>query len=409
MYALILLIACWITHSDVDCAKESRPFDQMTIILNAISLVLAGVLALVAWGAFFWQFNPAWVALPLAGLMAAVIFRLDQSMASSDWQLAGVLRQGPLPSAWYWKVGARVLVAWLLAYGTALGTMLALFSDAITNHIQEERAMANIPVETEYAALKDDVRKRSVTPIEAELVALNQQRAQLQSNVQANLNRQDEVIGRASTARIEADREKVGGRVAGQQYIPGEGPRWAEAQRQQREADRLSDAAASLLASLSTQLKDLQTRLDDKSAELRQANQSYERQRQDLEAQKLRDPRYIPVRDDPLMRFMALEAMKANPTTGPAVSHISWIAQVLLLTLELAFLLVKVIFAPASVYTVRLITKTKLEAAGVAGGYGADRDELRRQRPPLRIVPQEEYTRQNANEPLNEQRHDRPL
>jgi hypothetical protein len=383
----LLSLACWITHADIECAQESRTFDQLTIGLNAVSLLLAGVLALVAWSAFFLQFNPVWLALPLALLVAAIVFRLDQAMSASDWELAGVLRQGPLPREWYYKVGARVLVAWLLAYATALGLMLALFSDAITNHLQIERSKANVPIDQEYSALKDDLRRRLVAPLETELAALNSQRSHLQTNVQANLNRQDDALARASAARIEADREKVGGQVAGQRYIPGEGPRWAEAQRQQKEADRLSSIATANVGGLESQIREAHVRIDSKSAELRQANQEFARQISELDKRKLSDPRFIPVRDDPLMRYVAFEEMKSDPKQGAAVSHLSFMAQMLLLTLELAFLLVKLVFAPASVYTVRLITKTKLEAAHVAGDFAGNRDEMRRQRPPLRVVP----------------------
>jgi hypothetical protein len=209
----------------------------------------------------------------------------------------------------------------------------------------------------------------------------------LQTNVQANLNRQDDALARASAARIEADREKVGGQVAGQRYIPGEGPRWAEAQRQQKEADRLSSIATANVGGLESQIREAHVRIDSKSAELRQANQEFARQISELDKRKLSDPRFIPVRDDPLMRYVAFEEMKSDPKQGAAVSHLSFMAQMLLLTLELAFLLVKLVFAPASVYTVRLITKTKLEAAHVAGDFAGNRDEMRRQRPPLRVVP----------------------
>jgi hypothetical protein len=74
----------------------------------------------------------------------------------------------------------------------------------------------------------------------------------------------------------------------------------------------------------------------------------------------------------------------------------------LLVTLELIFLAIKIVFAPASVYQVRLIARTKLEAAGVSARFARGMDENNRNRPRggLRVVG---GANEEANRPQQEE------
>jgi hypothetical protein len=65
-----------------------------------------------------------------------------------------------------------------------------------------------------------------------------------------------------------------------------------------------------------------------------------------------------------------------------------WGAILVLMTLELMFLLIKIVFAPASVYTVRLIARTKAEAATVNAEFERKMQDIQQGRPrrTLRVV-----------------------
>jgi hypothetical protein len=107
-----------------------------------------------------------------------------------------------------------------------------------------------------------------------------------------------------------------------------------------------------------------------------------------LEKEKLHDPRRIAKRDDPLLRYTALQELKQDAVYGQAVEQFDWLAKIVLVTFELMFLLIKVVFAPSSVYLVRLIAQTKLEAAKVAAELEAELSDInrKRRRPDLHVV-----------------------
>lgn len=382
----LLDTSCIVTLSDPELAVESNAFDRMTIIANAFALLLAVLLALVVWNAFFAEFLPMPLAVLLAFLVAGIVFALDQRMGASDWELAGVLRQGPLPPSWWAKLAARVAVAFFLAYATAIGMTLSLFHASIDAYLQEKRSLTNSAIEAEYAKSIDDARARLIAPLEAELLTVNTERDQLLKSFQANQKASLDAQDRASRARIEAGREEKGGKIDGVKYVPGKGTLWEEATRQQAEADRLATIGANGAQASQLRLDEVKARVDTKFQQLNAANLAYESERARLETKKLNDPRYVPKRDDPLMRFMALSELETHPTYGAAVQKFSLIAKAVLLTLELAFFMIKIVFAPASVYTVRLITRTKLEAMQVASGYGEKRDEKRQQHRKLRVI-----------------------
>ena len=114
----------------------------------------------------------------------------------------------------------------------------------------------------------------------------------------------------------------------------------------------------------------------------------YRVQSLDLEVQKQRDSRWMPERNDPLMRYIALRDIKQDPKVGAAAQEFHWMMVLVLLTLELSFLIVKYLCAPASVYTVRLIARTKREAAEVSAEHARNIESIHRGRPRgnLRVV-----------------------
>ena len=71
--------------------------DHFQMIWKAVLLAAVGGIALFAWGGFFGQFWPLYIALPLTVVVIIWIVMIDQIMGASRWALQGVLgvpRQG---------------------------------------------------------------------------------------------------------------------------------------------------------------------------------------------------------------------------------------------------------------------------------------------------------------------------
>lgn len=379
----LLDIACIITRADQDLARESNKLDQLAIIWHAIALLTVSLIALICWTAFFSSFLPGWVALLLGLVVGAVIFQLDQAMGASDWELAGVLREEGWGKSFYGRLALRGGVSFLLAQATAMGVCLWLFSGAIDNRLQEQRTAKNAAVEKVYEGLQGEVKARIVSPVEEELKAAQDTRRQLRRHIGTAQSALDNAQDAAKTGRIEAGRE-----ADGLNRRKGMGPRYYEAKRQEEEARRSAQRAQEQMHADTARLTEIETQIAGLARLLESRTKEYQDQVRLLEEKRLRDPRWMPERNDPLLRVMALWAIEADATYGGAVRYFSYGVQIVLITLEMTFLLIKIVFAPASVYTVRLIARTRAEAAQVSATYARNVDQIRRNRPRgnLRIV-----------------------
>ncbi len=376
-------IACIITRADHDLARESNKLDQWAIIWHAAALLTVTLIALICWTAFFSSFLPMWAALLLGLVVGAVIFQLDQAMGASDWELAGVLCEEGRGKSFYGRMALRVGVSLLLAQATAMGVCLWLFSGAIDNRLQAQRTARNVEVEKIYEGLQGELKGRIITPVEQELKAAQDTRSQLRRSIATAQSAIDEVQETAKTARIEAGRE-----ADGLNRRRGMGPRFREAKRQEEEAHRTAKRTQERMRADTARLSEVDTQIAELTRLLETRTKEYQAQVRLLEEKKLRDPRWMPERNDPLLRVMALWDIEADETYGRAVRYFSYGAQLVLVTLEMTFLLIKIVFAPASVYTVRLIARTRAEAASVSANYARNVDQIRRNRPRgnLRIV-----------------------
>jgi len=381
----LLRAACVITRSDAGLAAQSNGFDKATIHASAVALILAFVVATLAWSAFFASFLSLPAAITLGTLSGILVFVFDQALGASDWELAGVLATAKASSAYWLKVGLRIGVALLLAQATAVGATLALFRDAIDNRLQSNRLESNAPVQEEYARAKADLASRLIEPATTRLKQVDEDRARaIRAEEEARAVRL-RARQQAASARVEAGREITGGLDG---YIRGDGPRHKEALRQEQEADHAEADAAAEFAAAGSTLSRIEHERVEVLKEMAAAEGRMREQSAALDRSLEADARYVPHRNDPLLRYMALHQIKSDPVTGPPARSFSLLMNLVLVTFELMFLLIKMVFAPASVYTVRLIARTRAEAATVAVEYGRTLDGLRQNphRPSLRVV-----------------------
>jgi hypothetical protein len=378
-----LLFSCYISRADPDLCFKSKLFDQITIAANAIAILTLAVLSTLAWTVFFQSFLPTWKALPLGVLCALIIVQVEAAMAASDWQLAGVLSTG-LPSPVYWfRITLRLLIAWLFAQATAVGVTLGLFDGPIQTHLQQQLTAQNAPVETEYATRRNEIRSGIIGSIEKELTAAQDARLLSEKALRQLQVKKDDAQDRSDTAYIEEGREE-----RGLDRPRGKGARYDDQKRQRDVAEGLKTSATEEINQERESLKLLNARIEELLKQKRAQARALQKAEKALEREKRQDPRLIPKRDDPLLRYIALQELKQDAVYGQAVEQFDLLAKIVLVAFELMFLLIKIVFKPPDGYLVRLIAQTKLEAARVAAELESELSEINRNRkqPDLRVV-----------------------
>jgi hypothetical protein len=378
-----LLFSCYISRADPHLCAQSNQFDQITIAANAIAILTLAVLSTLAWTVFFQSFLPTWKALPLGVLCALIIVQVEAAMAASDWQLAGVLSTG-LPSPVYWfRITLRLLIAWLFAQATAVGVTLGLFDGPIQTHLQQQLTAQNAPVETEYATRRNEIRSGTIGSIEKELTAAQDARLLSEKALRQLQVKKDTAQDRSDTAYIEEGREE-----RGLDRPRGKGARYDDQKRQRDVAEGLKTSATEEINQERESLKLLNARIEELLKQKRAQARALQKAEKALEREKRQDPRLIPKRDDPLLRYIALQELKQDAVYGQAVEQFDLLAKIVLVAFELMFLLIKIVFKPPDGYLVRLIAQTKLEAARVAAELESELSEINRNRkqPDLRVV-----------------------
>ncbi|EMK3316325.1 DUF4407 domain-containing protein [Vibrio vulnificus] len=380
----LLKLACGIARADYDIACDATFYDRVTIYSNAAMLVLLGILACVAWTAFWASFLPIGPAISLGMLVGLIVFLIDAAISASDWEMAGILRIAP-PNKSYWvKITARAIIAFFLANATATGATMWLFGDTIEAHLQSKQIAKNAALEAEYVQRKKDL-SLAVKLLSNEVEAKQAERAELQKKIEQAIAERHQANVRASNARIEAGRQ-IDGALPG--YKAGPGALYRDEKRKEEEAVRLATSASEDIRRWEIRRKSLDDSIATLNTTINSKQTEYLSQALIQDEQKVRDPRWTPVRNDPLIRYIALDEILRDPEIGRAASKFSLLMTFVLLTLELSFLLIKVFCSPASVYMVRLIARTKRDAAAVSIEYARSIEDVRRTQPrgKLRVV-----------------------
>ena len=397
----LLKIACVIARADFDLARDANHFDRLTIYSNAALLVLLGTLATVAWTVFWSSFLTLETAIPLGILVGSIVFLMDQAMSASDWEIAGVLRMEPQSRAYWLKLAGRTLIAFLLAIATATGFTLWMFGETIEAHLQSKQIANNAPLEADYEQRKADLAfalKLLINEVEAKQA----ERAELLKQIEQAIAERDQANVRASNARIEAGRQ-IDGALPG--YKAGPGALYRDEKRKEEEAVRLAKSVSKDISRWEMRRTNLDEAIANLNASLKSQKAEYLSQAVKLDEEKVKDKRWTPLRNDPLMRYIALEEIKRDAELGTAATKFYWLMTCVLLTLELSFLLIKVFCTPASVYMVALVARTKREAATISSEFARNLDAVRRNHPRgnLRVVSGEPEQPQPQPQPEGEQ------
>jgi len=142
---------------------------------------------------------------------------------------------------------------------------------------------------------------------------------------------------------------------------------------------RLKTNAKQMRSDLQKELKRITARLED----IRTNKQQYILQHY---REVMRSPAFVPFRDGPISRLMAMERLKQEPGIGKEIAYFSIMIKALLVFFEIAPILSKMFFGPPTVYATALQMQTKrvteqiLEDDGLSGSEIEDQIALEKRK-----------------------------
>ena len=344
-------------------------------------------------------------------VIALTVFMFDRALYQSDWFYQGFLwDQSGQPGSQarrLLRVTMRLAMSFGLAWVIALFLELAIFSDTITDRIKQDHIAANQPViqkiarheaelasdldrrRADLALLEDLLRKELATPLPAEPTSARLE--DLAQQIKA-LDAQDEAL-RAEVRQLletikgyaaEMNAEQLGQRLSPTSSgRPGLGPRYQfarqqkemhEEQRAAREAELaelrlrrgdlgvmearvIADTAArggAARAAVLARRQALEAQVNSTRADLQAREATRLERAADVREKALAGPDYQKLRDDPLARMTAYQALKTDPKDGETITLFSWMTKALIIFLEIVPVIAKLFFSPPSVYAARI-------------------------------------------------------
>lgn len=366
-------VICYVMRCDPDIMAQSPRRDRGGVVAEAGLLAFVAVVSGIAWTNFWRLFISLPVALFFGGIAFAFIVLMDSAIGACDWRLEGVLRRPGTRYRldWWCRLGLRIGVSVVLSYVTSEGATQALFHEAIAVQLERDVLARNHATEDRFAKREDDLRQQRLGTVLREIDRLNAVLKETTAPLDKAQELQATAQNHLDTAEREVDRQRRG--LDG--YPPGCGPKC-------KVAIIDADTARVELAKATAQVGIYKPRFVETTDKLAAAKtalavgeQSIQGDLAALESEKRLQ--LVSVRNDPLLSHTALQEIFDDPVTGPQARHYSWRMMTLLLTVELSYLMVRILFAHASVYTVLVIKDAKLRAERAEAEYRRESDALR--------------------------------
>lgn len=135
---------------------------------------------------------------------------------------------------------------------------------------------------------------------------------------------------------------------------------------------RLQDNAKTIRSDLQKELDRITKRLEDIETNKHQYVLQHYRE-------VMRSPAFVPFRDGPISRLMAMEKLKQEPGIGKEIAYFSIMIKALLVFFEIAPILSKLFFGPPTVYAAALQMQTKRATKQILENDGLSRSEIEEQ------------------------------
>ena len=350
-----MLFVCMMMRIEPDLLAMAPLRDHLTVLFEFYLLTLVSAISGAAWAAFWSVFLPLWGAIPMGCVSFAFIFLLDQAIAACSAKLAGFLKN-PAPDWSYitqMVAVARLSITMILSLATSWGAEMAMAHHAIVRAAAEIRQTKQQAVDDHYYRLEDKLRHDHFGVLIDEQSALNK-----------TISENQPLLDRARREAAAAGYEAEAARIEQHRQATGEGPRQKGKKKLYGLAEDAETAANGRLAAANRNIEIYQPRLSAAQDRLKivlpQLAGAEDIIKDDIAALEAeRRASAVPAGLDPVIAATALSRVEADPVDGPAARSFGWGAMLVLVTIELAFFLVKTVFSATSVYTAIVISDTK--------------------------------------------------
>jgi hypothetical protein len=363
---------CLVMRCDPDIMAEAPVRDRAALVGEAAFLAVVAVIAGIAWTNFWLLFVRLPAALLFGGLAATFMPLMDVAIGAADGRLEGILRR---PDArrrrGRGKIGLRLGVSLVLSQATSEGATLVICHQAVVQqeerHVQEQ----NRATDKLFAGKEQDLRQQRFGTLLDEKKQLEQLMANTTGPLDQALETQATAQNRVKVAQDKADMELHG--APG--FPKGPGPRYKKALADEEAAQAELIKANSQVAIYQPRVIQAKNRLVTIAGKLANAEAAIRADIDALEQEKR--SQMVVVRSDPLLDTVALQEVFRDPEIGWAAWKFSWLMNGVLLILELSYLMVRIGFPHASVYTVLLNKDTLIRAERAEFEYRRERAALR--------------------------------
>jgi hypothetical protein len=362
---------------DPEIMAKSTSGDRIWLVLDAVLLAVVALISGTAWTVFWYQFALLPVALFFGGIAFLFIPLMDVAIAAADWRPQGILARPGMRLRWDWwgRLGLRLCVSIILSFATSEGATLAMCREQIEKQKELDVLSQNRATEDRFAKLEQDLRQQRFGSLTKEIEQLNQTVTEATGPLDHAREVQETAKNSAAVAQDHADKELHG--APG--YKAGAGPKYMAAKAAAEAAQAELVKANAQVANLLPRVTEANNRLKAARQKLADAEAAIQGDIAALEQQKRLQ--LVTVRSDPLLNYIALQEVFQDPTVGKAARDFHWLMIFVLLTFELSYLMVRIVFATASIYTVLLIKETKLRAEQAEAEYLRDSAALRARSP----------------------------
>jgi Domain of unknown function (DUF4407) len=375
----LMIAICWFVRYDPDLLARSPIRDRMACVSEALLLGLVGLITAITWTVFWTPYVPYPMAYVIGGIAFAVIVLLDSAIGAADPQPEGILRPPGLRRRWDWwaKIAIRVGVSVVLSIVTSEGATIAWAHESILERLTLDMQAHNREAQAHFEQKVSTYRQQHFGTLLDELKKQQDLIDQTTKPLDDALQLEATADNRLAEANERADREHNGKKGS----VKGDGPLFKAALKDQAAAQAELVKAKAQVAiyqprvdQAKQQLKVVQGKLDEAEAASRDDIAK-------LEAEK--NAELTTLHSDPLSARRALREIYADPETGEDARNFSFEMKLVLITLELSYLLVRLLFAHTSVYTILLLADTRLRADAVHGEYRRRRAALGADEPPV--------------------------
>jgi hypothetical protein len=373
---------CYLMRCDPVIMAAASGTDRICVVGDAALLLLLALFSGTAWMNFIWMFAPLAAALCVGAFFFCFIPLLDVAIAAADWRPKGILARPGGRFRWTWlgQLGLRLCVGFVLSLATSEGATQWLCHEAIMRQLEADVIAQNRETEDRFETQKAKLRKEHFGPLLAEIDRLNT----LVKDATGPLDQAHEVQATAQN-RVEVVRARAEKELHGGPGFPaGPGPRYKAALAE-------LEAAQADLVKANAQVTILQPRVKQAGEQLKLANDKLAEGEKSITGEitaleQTKQSQLVTLHSDPLLNHQALEEVFQDPRVGESARYYHHLLLAAFMVVDFVYLLVRIIFAHASVYTVLLIKDVKLRAETAEAEYRDGSERLRarwRQAPSL--------------------------